>query len=325
MSRHLLRTLATCCLTAVYACGGGAPPPPPPAAQPTGAAGARAPGTAALPVRVVNTNGTAFHYVDFGSGIPVVFVHGSLGTLESWRAQLDPFARQFRVLAYSRRYHPPNPQQTDGRPYTLARHAEDLAAFIERLGLDRPHIVGSSYGAYVALELALRRPELARSLVLGEPPILPWLGRTDVGDSLGRAFDAAALAPARRAFARGDSVNGLRRFVDGVNGTPGSFDQLSAEQRAALLRLAFEMRLELRADPAAYMPALACRDMARIRSPVLLVVGERSLRLFHVITEELERCLATEQLVSVAGASHAMHAVNPAAYNAAVLAFLTTH
>ncbi len=319
--RGLWWILAASGLTTAYACGGGAPPPPP-TAQP--AAGPRGPAAGALPVRVVTANGTTLRYVDMGSGIPVVFVHGTISTLETWRPQLDTFARHFRVIAYSRRYHPPNPQQTDGRPYALARHAEDLAAFIERLGLDRPHIIGSSYGAYVALELALRRPELVRALVLGEPPILPWLARTDVGDSLRRAFAANAWEPARRAFARGDSVDGLRKFLDGVGGA-GRFDGLPPEARAALLRLAFEMRLELRADPDAYMPALACREVGRIRSPVLLVVGDRSPRLFHVITAELERCLATEQRVSVAGVGHAMHAANPAAYNAAVLTFLATH
>jgi len=251
----------------------------------------------------------------------VVFVHGSLGTLDSWRPQIDAFASRFRAIAYSRRYHPPNAARPDGQAYALSLHADDLIALIEALRLERPHLVGSSYGAYVALLVTLRRPDLVRSLVLAEPPIIPWLARTPDGDSLRRAFEAGVLEPVQRAFARGDSVSALRRFVDGVGGT-GRYDDLPEAAREGLLRGAFEMRLEMRADPAVYMPALPCAEVGRIRNPVLLVLGERSPRLFHVITEELARCLPAEESVSVPGSGHTPHADNPGIYNAAVLRFL---
>ncbi len=57
----------------------------------------------------------------------------------------------------------------------MNRYAEDLASFIRGLGLQKSHVVGSSYGAYTALVLAAMHPELVRSLTIGEPPILPWL------------------------------------------------------------------------------------------------------------------------------------------------------
>ena len=55
---------------------------------------------------------------------------------------------------------------------------------------------------------------------------------------------------------------------------------------------------------------------------VLLVTGERSPRVFHVITEGLARCLAAGEVVTVPSAGHAVYADNPAFYNAAVLQFL---
>ncbi len=275
-----------------------------------------------------------------GAGIPVVLVHGSLETLDSWRPQIAAFATRFHVIAYSRRYHPPNAVRPDGEGYALSLHGNDLIALIEGLGLGRVHLVGSSYGAYVALLVTMRRPDLVRSLVLAEPPILPWLARTPEGDSLRRAFEATVLArtpegdslrrafeatvvePSRRDFARGDSVGGLRRFLDGVSGRPGHFDALPEAARVALLPLASELRLEIRTDPAVYMPALSCPQVAGIRNSVLLVSGERSPRLFHLIIEELARCMPAEEIVGVPGAGHASHADNPAFYNAAVLRFL---
>ena len=302
-------------------CHGGAPAPPspPPTALP-----APAP-SAALAVHSVLVNGTELHYAELGSGTPVVFVHGSLSTLDDWRAQLDTFARHYRVIVYSRRYHPPNPQRRDGATYGLFLHADDLAALLERLGVERAHIIGHSYGGYVALAFALRYPDKVWDLVLVEPSILPWLARTPEGDSIRRAFEATTIAPARAAFARGDSVEGLRRFFDGANGTPGQFDALPADRRAAMLRLAFELRVELSAPPDVRMPALECRDVSGIRSSVLLVTGQRSPRRFHVIEDELERCLRTAEVVTVPGADHQVPSTNPRFFNEAVLSFLARH
>src|SRR5207245_1852200 len=139
-----------------------------------------APGAAACrcALHVGRVTGAELRFVERGAGIPVVLVHGSLGTLENWGPQIDAFATRFRVIAYSRRYHWPNAAQPDGQGYSLSLHADDLIGLIEALGLERVHLVASSYGAYVALLVTLRRPDLVRSLVLAEPPLLPWLGRT---------------------------------------------------------------------------------------------------------------------------------------------------
>src|SRR5213593_960753 len=317
MTNLRLAPLGLVPLAAALACGGGGK---------SGQAPAPATAAAAVPTRlvlhVVRVRGTDLRFVERGTGIPVVFVHGSLGTLESWGPQIDAFATRFRVIAYSRRYHWPNAAQPDGQEYSLSLHADDLIGLIEALGLERVHLVGSSYGAYVALLATLRRPDLVRSLVLTEPPILPLVARTPWGDSLRQVFEATVLDATQRAFQRGDSLDALRRFVDGMSGRAGRFDGLPEADRAALLRTAFELRLELAADPAVYMPALSCAEAGSIRHSVLLVTGERSPRVFHVITEELARCLAAEEVVTVPGAGHDMHADNPAYYNAAVLQFL---
>ena len=317
MTQLRLAPLGLVSLAAALACGGGGK---------SGQAPAPATAAAAAPTRlvlhVVRVRGTDLRFVERGTGIPVVFVHGSLGTLESWGPQIDAFATRFRVIAYSRRYHWPNAAQPDGQEYTLSLHADDLIGLIEALGLERVHLVASSYGAYVALLVTLRRPDLVRSLVLAEPPILPWLGRTPAGDSLLHTFDRTVFKAARAAFVRDDSVGAVQRFWDGLAGATSPFDALPEGARARLLRSVFELRLETRADPADYMPALACKDIGGIRSPVLLVTGERSPRMFHIINEELARCLAAEETVTVPGAGHGVNADNAGFYNGAVLQFL---
>ena len=315
-----MRRLLLVCLLA--GCSGAAPAPPTPAAAPTGPS-TRA---AAVSLRSALVNGTTLSYRLLGdSGTPVVFVHGSLGDFSDWDAQVATFARTHRVLVYSRRYHPPNPPQDDAQTYSPMLHADDLAALLLQLDLAPAHIVGSSYGAYTALVLAVEHPELVRSVVLGEPPIMPLLNRTPEGDAMRRAFFTRTLDPARAAFSRRDSVAALRAFVDGESGTPGRFDRLPAPARARMLGRAFELRHEMQANREEYMPPLACAKLGVLHTGVLLVSGDRSAPVFHAITAELARCLQNDSTATIPGADHAMQATNPAYYNQVVLRYIAAH
>jgi len=312
-----------CCLL-VVACGGNAGPEN---AAPQS-------GPPAPPLRVfdrtlhaLELNGTRLVYRLSGDSgaTPVVFVHGTLGDLKSWSGQENAFAQVYRVMAYSRRYHPPNPQVNDDQVYSPKLHSEDLAALLLTLDIAPAHIVGSSYGAYVALQLARDHPQLVRSLVLAEPPIFSLLTGSESGDSARRAFYTRTLDPARAAFARGDSVGGLRMFYDGEAGRRGAFDRLPAAARAELLAHAFEMRHELLAERAQYLPTVSCAELGRITTPVLLVRGERSARMFQLITDELARCLQNDTTVTIPAAGHPPNAGNPSYYNQVVARFVMTH
>jgi pimeloyl-ACP methyl ester carboxylesterase len=258
------------------------------------------------------------------TGSSVVFIHGSLGTLDDWNAQASTFARSHRVLVYSRRYHPPNPPQTDHEVYSPELHAADLAALLQALGFGPSDIVGAGYGAYVALALAAEHPELVRTLVLAEPPIVPFLLRTPAGDSLRRLFLASVLDPARAALARGDSIGAVRTFLDG-SGSSVPFDRLTPSAQARLLRNLSAMRRELTAERQQYFPALDCHRLGGLPMPVLLLQGDRSPRMYHIITSELANCLQSDTTITIADAGHNIHTTNPASYNVTVLHFLATH
>lgn len=276
-----------------------------------------------MPVQpsTAHVNGAVLAYVEQGQDAPVVFVHGSVNDYRSWRAQLAPFAERYRATAYSRRYHWPNAQPGLGVAYAAAQHAADLGALIAALGLAPAHVVGSSYGALTALTCAVARPDLVRSLVLGEPPLLPWLARLPEGAALLDDFMATAFGPARQALARGEAETGVRTFINGVIG-PGVFDRLPPPARGMMLDNAAAMRAETTTPPEEYFPALSPADVGRLPMPVLLVQGELSPRMFGLITDELARALPDAERATIPAASHGMHGQNPAAYNAAVLAFL---
>jgi len=310
-----------CCLL-VVACGGG---PAPENAAPAG--------PAAPPLRVFDRtlhamtfNGTRLAYrVTGDSGAPpVVFVHGTLADLNSWGGQENLFAQRYRVLVYSRRYHRPNPQAEDNQTYSPKIHSEDLAAMLLTLDLAPAQIIGSSYGAYTALQLARDHPQLVRGLVLAEPPIASLLTGSEAGDSARRAFYTYVLDPARAAFARGDSIAAVRLFFDGTT-RRGAFDRLNAGARANLLGHTFELRREMLAERGDYLPPVTCAELGRITTPVLLVRGERSPRMFQLIMDELARCMRNDTTVIIPGAGHPPHTSNAAYYNLVVLRYLASH
>ena len=315
-----MRILMCCVL--VVACSGN------PGPEKTGPAAPAAPllRTFDRTLHATTFNGTRLTYRLIGDSgaAPVVFIHGSLGDLRSWNGQETQFAQLYRVLVYSRRYHPPNPQVNDDQIYSPKLHAEDLAAMLLTLDIAPAHVVGSGYGAYTALVLALDHPQLVRSLVLAEPPIFPLLTASEAGDSARRAFYTNSFDPARAAFARGDSVAGLRAFYDAMSGR-GRFDQLSPSARADVLAHAFELRHEMLASREQYFPTVSCAQLRRVTTPVLLVRGERSPRMFQLITDELARCLQSDTTVIIPGAGHPPHSGNPAYYNQVVARFLMTH
>ena len=310
-----MRRLSLLCLAA--ACGGGTPAP----ARPAPAAVAPAPGARAAPLVLSSAriNGTTLAYRVVGdSGTPVVFVHGSLGDQGYWDAQVAAFAQTHRVLVYSRRYHPPNPPVDDAQTYSPMLHAEDLAALLLQLDLAPAHVVGESYGAYTALVLAMEHPELVRSVVLGEPPIMPLLTRTPEGDALRRNYVTTTLDVARAAFSRGDSVGAVTAFLrgEGLAAGPGM---------GATMSHVFEMRREMLASRDQYMPPLFCANLGALHTGVLLVRGDRSPAVFQAITTELSRCLQNDSTATVPGAGHWMNRSNPSYYNQLVLRYIADH
>jgi len=266
-------------------------------------------------VRSIEVNRTTLHYFECGEGEPIVFVHGTLGDLNVFRTQAQTFATRFRVISYSRRYHPPNaPPQTQDVD-ALSTQAADLGALVKELKATPAHLVAHSHGAYVALALAVDHPELVSSLVLGEPPVLPLLSRTAVGEAMRQSL-LRRVEQARKALESGNREEGLRLFAG-----PGSFDNFPQAVRTELVEKQAPA-LRLHVTELSALPPLDCGDLGKLKLPTLLVTGERSAAMFLLITAELEGCLEGESHVMVPEAGHGMHADNPTFYNQTVLAFL---
>jgi pimeloyl-ACP methyl ester carboxylesterase len=269
----------------------------------------------AAKARKVTADGLSFAYIEQGSGPPLVLVHGSVSDYREWDLQMRSLAKHYRVIAYSRRYHWPNLPAGTAADASVERQAEDLAAIIRALGIAPAHIVAHSFGGAVALELALRHPEMVRSLVLAEPGVRSVLGELPESDPVSKESQAVR-AEMKEAFATGDAERIVRTYAARV--APGEYEKAPRQVREMLVVNVPAFQLDYNARRSAF----SCADAQRIKAPALVICGDRSPRGLQLIAEKTAECLMGAKFVRIAGATHWMQRAHARAFNAAVLSFL---
>ena len=123
--------------------------------------------------------GLRFHYRDWGgSGTPIVLLHGLASTCRFWDLVAPILSNDFAVVALDQRGHGESDKPDQG--YDFATVSGDLHGFIEELKLERPVIVGHSWGGDVALEYGVARPEVPRGLCFVDGGTIEISARPDM-------------------------------------------------------------------------------------------------------------------------------------------------
>lgn len=108
--------------------------------------------------------GARLHYVEAGTGEPLVLLHGLGADIQDWTAQMPVFAQHFRVLAFDLPGFGQSPRGT--RALNVPRYAQDIRAALDALGIPRCILIGHSMGGAVALQTALEQPQAYPRLVI---------------------------------------------------------------------------------------------------------------------------------------------------------------
>jgi non-heme chloroperoxidase len=248
--------------------------------------------------------GIELAYVQSGCGQPVVLIHGSLADYRYWEQseQIVRLAQQYRVIAYSRRYNHPNRNSPDGVHSPMVE-AADLRGLLKALDTGKVHLVGHSYGAYTALAFALEYPELVRSVVLAEPPLISWLPDIPGGEGRFEAFMSGVWEPLATAFReRGDEA--------GLDLTARWYFQVPLEDVEPAWQALFRENVSewraLAISPETYAK-LDYDRVGALRVPTLLLSGGKNADGFNdLIDGHLHRLIPGAKRVIIPDASHEM-------------------
>lgn len=270
-------------------------------------------------LRPITVNGAELHYLARGGGPAIVFVHGGLADYREWLSVMERLNGRYTAIAYSRRHsHPnrPNPARLDHSPWT---EAEDLAALIRELGAGPLHVAGSSYGAFTALCLALRHPDLVASLTVVEPPLVSWLPHIDGGQPVLDDFNDRLVVPVRAAFMAGDREAAfaitLRYFAG-----PDAMEQIPTDVQDSLRANLHDWEVMFRSSD--LLPDVPHASLQDLRVPVLMLSGAETYKLGRLVDGELERTLPDVRRILVQDGSHDACSEEPAACARAIRGFL---
>jgi pimeloyl-ACP methyl ester carboxylesterase len=286
-------------------------------------------------VRTADVNGAVLAYREQGEGESVVFVHGSADDLRSWDQQLPAISTSYRAIAYSRRYAWPNEEiEPDADNQTLP-HVDDLVTFLQVMDATPAHLVGHSWGGLIGLLAAIRHPQVVRSLVLQEPPVLSLFMSTRPRPTellrllLRRprtaltilSFGAKTALTAEKAFRRGDDEAAMHAYALGLLGKD-TWERLPRERKQQVRENLNTLRAQVLG---AGFPPLSDDDVRGVAAPTLLMTGARSPAYLPRLTDRLQQLLRNTERVEIPAASHLMSEENAGAVNEAILGFLARH
>jgi pimeloyl-ACP methyl ester carboxylesterase len=265
----------------------------------------------------VKANNVDLEYEVVGSGEPVLLISPVLADGFLPLLFEPALTGGYQLLRYHRRgwggsTHTP-------APVRFADHADDAAALLGALGIDRAHVAGHSTGAAIAIELALGHPDAVHSLALLELSLLSL--------PAGQAFLEGAT-PVFEAYSRGDQERALAMFLKAVSGLdwptcrallderlPGAVETALADADT-FFGVELAELAEWRFDAA---------DASAIQQPVLSVTGAETEPLWIEIASFLRASLARIEDCTIEGVGHLLHIQRPEPVARELSTFLAHH
>lgn len=250
-----------------------------------------------------------------GNGEPVLLIHGSLIADSFLPLMSEPALSDYRLIRFHRRGYVDSAELNG--PFSIEQQAADALAVLRHLGVRRAHIVGHSYGAVIALQLAFDAPEVVHSLVLLEPPLMHL-----VPDSDGPSVD---ITPAVLAYQSGDTLGAVETFARLVGG-PMWADVVSStvpggEQQARRDGWTF-FEVEL---PALGQWKFDASEATAVIQPILFVRGAESSSDYEGVGEFLHARFPDVDSQVLGGVNHLLPMQNPHRVAVVISDFLVSH
>jgi pimeloyl-ACP methyl ester carboxylesterase len=238
---------------------------------------------------------SSLYYEEKGEGVPILLIHPAGATASTWGAAAEQLARIGHVIAYDRRGY----ARSGGEPIrSTATHTVDAAALLEQLGRPPAVVVGTSAGAAIAVDLAVRRPDLVRAVVAHE---FPWRFTRH----LPAAFQVAALVKigslalvGRRRDAAEALLHSAYTYRDGES----AWDAFPEEWRHVGRENAWAALADFRNSIGVHPSA---EELATVDVPVVCSYGSRSPDKMFRLVRLLAAAIPTATMHRIEGGGHA--------------------
>lgn len=262
-------------------------------------------------------DGTGLYYEITGNGPAILFVHEFAGDVREWEPQIRRLCRDFTCIAYNARGYPPSDVPETPDAYSQEIAIADAFAVMDAAGIEQAHVIAHSMGAYTALHLGLRAPGRIRSIVTagvgwGSDPTKAQENRALV-DEIAQMFRDLPVTESAMRYA---DFPMRQRYKQKDPRGWAEFARYMTEHSA--LGHALVMGEVQAKRPTLYdMEA----DLAKMRVPLLVLLGDED-------TACLDGSLLLKRVVPQCGLAilpftgHTTNSEEPAAFNAAVIAFL---
>jgi pimeloyl-ACP methyl ester carboxylesterase len=231
-----------------------------------------------------------------GDRVPILLIHPAGAIASTWGPVVDELATRGRLITYDRRGYGRTGGDVAG---SIARHTRDAADLLDVLHCAPAVVFGISVAATIAIDLAVRRPDLVRAVVAHESP---WR----VTRQLPTPRQIRALATVQWRSARGrhaEAVEAFLRFAYSYRDGGSAWDRFPDEWRQVARENARPSLDDFRIAVGEYPTR---RDLASIETPVVCTVGDRSNEPLRRVARALTRVIPGSTLRSVPNAGHAL-------------------
>ena len=243
----------------------------------------------------VTSDGCDLYYEEAGEGAPILLIHPAGATASTWGAATDELARIGRVITYDRRGY----ARSGGVPVRLvSTHTADAAAILDSLRTPPAVVVGTSAGATIAVDLAVRRPELVRTVVAHEAA---WRAMRHP-PTVSQVAAVAKIGSLALRGRHGDAAEALLRAAYTYRDGGTAWDAFPEEWRHVARENARAALVDFRNSIGNYPPPQA---LATIKVPVVCTYGARSPDSIVRLTRSLAAAISTAKTRQIEGAGHA--------------------
>ncbi|MEJ1968174.1 MAG: alpha/beta fold hydrolase [Rhizomicrobium sp.] len=247
---------------------------------------------------ILARNGVNLYYEVHGEGPVILLTHGYSATSQMWRSQIEPLSKRHKLVLWDMRGHGRSDYPADQDEYSEDKTVADMAALLDTVGVKTAIVGGLSLGGYMSLAFHATHPERVRALLI-----------IDTGP--GYKKDDAREGWNRNALRTAD-----RYETEGL----GQLGAASAERRTAQHRDATGLARAGRGMLTQKTPRVI-ESLPGVKVPSLVVVGEKDMP-FLAASDYMATKIPGAQKAVIPNAGHAANIDNPAAFNAALDAFL---